>query len=291
MEPEEIKLLFHSKKCEYDVIKNIITKDFGFELTVDDNADFDIMWHNTGLKTKQIKKLKSHQKYNHFPGMYQLANKINLGRNLMKMNKMYPEEYKFFPKTWVLPKDFNAFLKYSKQHEEVTYIVKPAMLSQGKGIFLTKDSNEINQRSNSVIQEYLENPFLVDNLKFDIRLYVFVTSVDPLRIYLFDEGLVRFATEEYQKPTAENMMNNYIHLTNYSLNKNNKNFVFDEENSNKGHKRSLKAFWSSLKVMGVETNIIQEEIKDIVIKSFLAVKPQLSHEYKSCVADDVDGTN
>ena len=137
----------------------------------------------------------------------------------MKMYKMHPNDYKFFPKTWVLPNDFPDLLRHFKQHEGDTYIVKPAMLSQGKGIFLTKSSDEINPRHNSVVQEYLENPFLVDNLKFDIRLYVFVTSVDPLRVYLFDDGLVRFATEEYQKPTNENMKNTYIHLTNYSVNK------------------------------------------------------------------------
>jgi len=55
IEEEEVKLLFHCKNWEYDVIKNVITKDFGFDLTLDDTADFDIMWHNTGLKTKNIK--------------------------------------------------------------------------------------------------------------------------------------------------------------------------------------------------------------------------------------------
>lgn len=213
------KLLFHSKNCEYQVIKDVITKDFGFELTTDDKADFDIIWHNVGLKSKDIKKIKSHQKYNHFPGMYQLANKNNLGRNLMKMYKLHPEEYNFFPKTWVLPNDFPEYLRHYKQNKGATYIVKPAMQSQGRGIFLTRNSDEINPRLNAVIQEYIEDPFLVDNLKFDIRLYVYVTSVDPLRIYLFDEGLVRFATEEYQAPTEENLKNIYMHLTNYSLNK------------------------------------------------------------------------
>ena len=48
-----------------------------------------------------------------------------------------------------------------------------------------------------VVQEYLPNPHLIDKLKYDIRLYVLILSCDPLKIYLYKEGLVRFCTEEY----------------------------------------------------------------------------------------------
>jgi len=288
---DDMKLVFHSKNWEYNVIKDVMTNDFGFTLTEDDRADFDVIWHNTGMKTNQIKKLKSYQKYNHFPGMYQLANKRNLGRNLMRMFKLHSEEFKFFPKTWVLPNDYSDFVKHNKQNENQYYIIKPEWLSQGKGIYLTKHKEQINQRSNAVIQEYLQDPFLVDNLKFDIRLYVLVTSIDPLRIYLFEDGLVRFATVEYQQPTEENIDNTYIHLTNYAINKNNENFIFDEENSDKGHKRTLKSFWKSLNATGIATDVIEEEIKDIIVKTFLSVQPQLAHQYKSWIVDDVDGSS
>lgn len=50
-----------------------------------------------------------HQKINHFPGIYVLARKNMLGLNLMAMKEKFPEEYNFFPETWVIPIQFSQF--------------------------------------------------------------------------------------------------------------------------------------------------------------------------------------
>ena len=70
-----------------------------------------------------------------YPGIKCITKKHNLAKNLMRMHKYFPEEYDFFPKTWVLPSDFQSLrnhftqnLKNSNQ-EKVTYIVKPDSLS------------------------------------------------------------------------------------------------------------------------------------------------------------------
>jgi tubulin polyglutamylase TTLL6/13 len=81
-----------------------------------------------------------------------------------------------------------------KRIAPVTLIVKPDCMSQGRGIFLTNDIEQIPKEENLIVQEYIHHPYLVDKLKFDIRLYVLVLSCDPLKIFLFKEGLVRFAT-------------------------------------------------------------------------------------------------
>ncbi|MFN9908962.1 MAG: hypothetical protein ACK56F_23040, partial [bacterium] len=51
-------------------------------------------------------------------------------------------------------------------------------------------------------------------------IYVLVTSYDPMKVYLFKEGLTRFATEKYST-NMNSLKKRFVHLTNYSVNKRN----------------------------------------------------------------------
>jgi hypothetical protein len=70
-----------------------------------------------------------------------------------------------------------------------------------------------------IVSHYIQNPLTINGLKFDLRIYVVVTSLHPLRIYLHSDGLVRFATEQYTTPAASGTYSQFVHLTNYSINK------------------------------------------------------------------------
>ena len=109
-----------------------------------------------------------------------------------------------------------------------TYIVKPDNLAQGKGIFLSRNCDKIidacSENGGWVVQEYLASPHLIEDLKYDLRVYVLLFGLDPLRIYIHYAGLARFATEPYEKPRNNNLDNIYVHLTNYAINKDNNNF-------------------------------------------------------------------
>lgn len=71
-----------------------------------------------------------------------------------------------------------------------------------------------------LVQQYIQNPLLIDGYKWDLRIYVAVTSINPLRIYVYEEGLCRFASEKYDTSDLKNV---FSHLTNYSINKKHKN--------------------------------------------------------------------
>ena len=70
-------------------------------------------------------------------------------------------------------------------------------------------------------------PHLINGYKYDMRLYVFITSYEPLTIYLYEEGLARFATQPYN---TKNTKVRFAHLTNFSVNKNATNFKAADDN-------------------------------------------------------------
>ena len=76
----------------------------------------------------------------------------------------------------------------------------------------------------------MTKPLLIDGLKFDLRIYVLVTQTDPLKIFLYDDGLARFATEKYEYPNSTNCSNLFMHLTNYSINKHSENYIENNDN-------------------------------------------------------------
>ena len=74
------------------------------------------------------------------------------------------------------------------------------------------------------LQQYISSPLLLDGFKFDLRVYVTITSLFPLRAHVFRDGLARLCTQPYEAPTEENRSLSFMHLTNYSLNKKSENF-------------------------------------------------------------------
>jgi tubulin polyglutamylase TTLL4 len=71
---------------------------------------------------------------------------------------------------------------------------------------------------------------LIDGFKYDLRIYVVVTCFDPLKIFLFKEGLVRFATQKYSN-NPKNLDKRFVHLTNYSVNKKADDYVKSSANN------------------------------------------------------------
>ena len=242
-----LKLFSFLSDTKYPIVKYVGRKLFKWKLSFDNEEEFDILWTDSAVQPETLAKMQAFQKINHFPGTYSISRKNNLGRNLERMRRFFPEKYKFFPPTWILPAEWADFRSQFNKKMAKTFIIKPEASCQGRGIFLTRNFEDINPTEPLVAQRYLHKPFLIDGLKFDLRIYVLLAGCDPLRIFIYKEGLARFATETYITPKRDNMEDMCVHLTNYAINKNNPNFVFneDKDKDDVGHKRS---FTSILKV-------------------------------------------
>ena len=284
-------LMFFVKDVRYDVIKKA-GRALGLKTTHKEEEEWDLYWSDCGIQPEKCQKLKAYQKINHFAGMYLIARKNYLGKNLKRISKQFPEEYKFFPKTWMMPTEFHEVQDFlSKKKTPVTLICKPDASCQGKGIFITRKIEDLPKDKSFVVQRYLRSPYLIDDLKFDLRIYVLITCCDPLRIFIYHEGLARFATEKYT-PISGNEKNPsmFVHLTNYAINKRNENFhAGDAEDDDSGHKRSIAAVLRTLEEHGVDVKKLWAQIVDVIIKTFLAVQPQLAHMYRAGQPNDRDG--
>ncbi|XP_069465606.1 tubulin polyglutamylase TTLL11 [Ambystoma mexicanum] len=248
----------------------------------------DIYWH--GVSFHDSDTISSGQ-VNKFPGMIEMVRKITLSRSVRTMQELFPEEYNFYPRSWILPEEYHLFaaevsmVKEKDPSWKPTFIVKPDGGSQGDGIYLIKDPVDIRlmgsiQSRPSVVQEYISKPLLIDKLKFDIRLYVLLKSLEPLEIYIAKDGLSRFCTEPYQEPNHKNLHHVFMHLTNYSLNIHSGNFVHSD-NAHTGSKRTFSSILFRLSSKGVDVKKVWSDIISLVIKTVIALIPELKVYYQS----------
>mmetsp|Transcript_87496 Transcript_87496/g.120559 ORF Transcript_87496/g.120559 Transcript_87496/m.120559 type:complete len:103 (+) Transcript_87496:319-627(+) len=102
--------------------------------------------------------------------------------------------------------------------------MKPAAASCGRGIKVISKNTKILKSAGMIVSHYIANPHLINGFKYDLRIYVLVTSFNPLKVYLYSDGLVRFATEKYSLD-PKTLKKKFVHLTNFSINKRNSAFV------------------------------------------------------------------
>eukprot|EP00938_MAST-03A_sp_MAST-3A-sp1_P003734 g3734.t1 len=127
-----------------------------------------------------------------------------------------------------------------------------------------------------LLQRYIHRPLLINRLKFDIRLYVLVTSFNPLVVFMFNEGLVRFCTE----PFNMNKSSSAGHLTNYSVQKHTnvfqENQCADEDST--GHKWSFTALLRHIREHHGNEKVrqVRENIQRLVAKTMIAVEENIN---------------
>ena len=247
---------------------------------------FNAAW-NGALKREDLKRLNRLQRVNHFPGTWELGRKDRLGRNAGRARRRNAEVFDIMPRSFVLPHDADEWRIECDRFPDGMYIIKPPASSRGRGIRMMTRPSDIKPEKDYVIQRYVGDPHLIDGYKYDLRVYVAVTCVDPLRVYVYREGLVRFATERYTD-AGEDLKRRCVHLTNYSVNVKTEAFAMGQgaEEDDVGHKWSLSALRRHFEEkLGIGFGETWARIKDVVVKTMMCVDDRMNVSAKMHVPD------
>jgi len=218
-----------------------------------------------------------YKRCNHFPGTFQIGRKDMLWRNVSKMMREFGEEYRIVPKTWILPEDLRRFnVEREESDKNKLWILKPSNSACGRGIRIIGKTGSLPKKGGGghVVCEYISRPHLLNGYKYDLRLYVLITSYEPLTLYLFNDGLVRFATQPYN---TKNTKVRFAHLTNFSVNKKADNYrkaetKLDEASEDNSSKWSLRTLEKAFAQLGIDYNSVMGKVKDVIIKSLLSIE-------------------
>ena len=299
-----------SVKVTTDFEKSVLLNNFerrNWILTSPEDNDWNFYWASVNsihrifsTDSNHGYRLSDNQVVNHFPNHVELTRKDLMVKNIKRYRKDLEKSdsplaikddygvYKhldFIPSTYMLPADYNLFAEEFKRTGG-TWIMKPAGKARGIGIFLINKLQQLKRWSVKippgsanypglyVISRYIDNPLLIGGKKFDLRMYVLVTSYKPLKCYVHKEGFARFCTVKYIE-AAKDMDNMFVHLTNVSIQKHG-----DEYNSSHGGKWNIKNLELLIKeTHGVSTSKkLFDEINWLYVHSLKAVSNVINND-------------
>ncbi|XP_077979695.1 cadherin-like and PC-esterase domain-containing protein 1 [Glandiceps talaboti] len=156
------------------------------------------------LSQSSYSHLTSYQKINRIPGIRNSLWRKDSFCHAMTAARKLPSLRKsqLSPLCWVLPGQYEQFLS-----------VADALGSEAKWVFKSpypggtiqllqptkeRDFAKVKQyrTQKAVVQQYFDNPLLIFGMPINIRAYVLVTSVSPLRVFLHSEGLVHYRQDQ-----------------------------------------------------------------------------------------------
>lgn len=169
-----------------------------------DPMEWHLWFRSGGFTLREMTSARLHQRVNRIPGASGICVKDRLLRWMRRAELSFgTAAYGFHPPGF-LPGELGrgsercgAAAVADSVFRDNLWICKPSDLSRGRKISVIRNPRDAVIDQSSVIQRYLARPLCVSGYKFDLRLYVVVTSVKPLRVFLYRDGLARFATRPY----------------------------------------------------------------------------------------------
>lgn len=260
----------HLKYYVNKVITNLTRDTFrhsGFTVTTNKR-----MWNASWGRQytmDEYQKCLAWQKINHFAGAFLMGRKDNLHKRMLELQARVGPFADFYPESYLLPDEKESL--EARWAEVPTWIVKPSASSRGRGIHLVSSQDSEIPTDDGIVQRYLASPFLITRRKFDIRLYIYIPTIKPLRIYIHSAGLARFCTAEY-KGESTSIDDVHRHLTNFTLNKDNPEFQRCQGSEEKvsDSKWSLAFFNKYMEENGISSAELMKKFEKVSIMTIIA---------------------
>lgn len=176
------------KRLNYEIVNRLHGDDWDILWSIehvlgsfDDNEDISL------FADARERPFEIHQKINHFPGIGILITKVTMNDNNRDSKYILP----FFE----LPYDEDLLQEYliDNPHKE---LLEKNVYNRGVKIIDVKDIDST-EDSDLFYQEFMSNHFLIDGHAFDFGVFVLITSFDPVRVYRYEDILLRFCPKKY----------------------------------------------------------------------------------------------
>ncbi|CDW78139.1 tubulin-tyrosine ligase family protein [Stylonychia lemnae] len=280
---EDDQLMINTIHCrgDYSLIKEVIRKNEWFECKQPGKGH--IMWYGNRLSDTDKALVRNRNVwYNRYVGGSFLSYKRTFSQLLDLARRLFPKDYSdFIPKTFYFPEDMNKFKEVMAQNdkddEQITYIVKPSKGFGGYGIFFIQDEMDIPSEN---IKD-----MVCQHKKFDMRLYVLLKGIQgDIQLYLCDEGMARFCTEDYEMPETGKIDKLFGHLTNFTLNKDSDKYINKDDfiDDDSGTKRLLSNVLKIMEKKPIRCDVeeLMTKIEDVIVKSFVVIMPHLKNQFQ-----------
>ena len=269
---------------ETDELREIFLKKLGMKLNT--KMSVDNLYMTTYMISHRFKNgintviNNKYQKINRFYNYNEYVSKSLLFINYKPFQEKFPNDYNYMLETFSYPDEKEEiekkFKNYTLKKNDDVWMIKPNMGSLGLEISILTNFSDIKLK-NYLITKYLHNPHLIKGYKYDLRFHGLVSTIKPLKLYLYNEGLVRLASEKYNF-SITSPHNKYTFLTNLFINKNNKNkFIYPKnmKDMEKSNLWNLETFQKYCARNNINYDKLISEVGDIFIKMMLTVRKKL----------------
>ncbi|KAK6639459.1 hypothetical protein RUM43_007732 [Polyplax serrata] len=189
-----LRFVLHGDNVDSGYLKHVmaVLNRLGYQ-RANYTKDFDLLWSHvypfgelSPFDKPFFRNLQPYQKVNHFPGSGYFTNKVDLAVSQLK----------HVPRAFQIPSQKAQLLEHASKNPNLLFVQKS---NSHRGIKILKVEDMNLDLPGTFVQEFVHNPFLIDGLKFDIGVYTVLTSVDPLRVYIYNgDVLLRFCAKEYE---------------------------------------------------------------------------------------------